>query len=124
MAGKRRTQPPRPPAGPSASAKEGAAAVIRAAVKLFDRHDGNGVDKRLLAEILFHAAFETLDQVVQEDRRKILAGRVHVGAYNRIVGNKDGDDFSPSNTGPGGRNLTPANTFDLKSSEPGPEKQP
>jgi hypothetical protein len=61
-----------------------------------DRQDGNGLDKRLLAEILFLAAFETLDQVAEEDRRKILAGRVHVGAYNRIVGNKDGGDFSPS----------------------------
>jgi hypothetical protein len=119
---RRRTQPPRPPAGPPASAKEGAAAVIRAAVKLFDRQDGNGVDKRLLAEILFLAAFETLDQVEQEDRRKILAGRVHIGAYNRIVGNKDGDDFRPSKIGPGGRDFTPANTFDLKSSPDGPGK--
>jgi hypothetical protein len=117
---RRRTQPPRPPAGPPASAKDGAAAVLKAAVKLFDRQDGNGVDKRLLAEILFLAAFETLDQVEQEDRRKILAGRVHIGAYNRIVGNKDGDDFSPSKTGPGGRDLTPSNTFDLKSSPDGP----
>jgi hypothetical protein len=79
----RRTQPPRPPAGPPASPKDGAAAVIKAAVKLFDRQDGNGVEKRLLAEILFLAAFETLDQVEQEDRRKMLAGRVHIGAYNR-----------------------------------------
>jgi hypothetical protein len=53
-----RTAPPRPPAGPPASAKEGAAAVIKAAVKLFNRQDGNGVDKRLLAEILFHAALK------------------------------------------------------------------
>jgi hypothetical protein len=121
---RRHTQPPRPPPGPPASAKEGAAAVLKAAVKLFDRQDGNGVDKRLLAEILFHAAFETLDQVVEEDRRKILAGRVHVGAYNRIVGNKDDGDFSPSSTGPGGRDLTPANTFDLKPSEPGPGELP
>jgi hypothetical protein len=121
---RRRTQPPRQPPGPPASAKDGAAAVVRAAVKLFDRQDGAGVDKRLLAEILFHAAFETLDQVAEEDRRKILAGRVHVAAYNRIVGNKDGDDLSQSKTGPGGRDLTPANTFDLKSSGPYPENPP
>jgi hypothetical protein len=93
-----RTQPPRTPPGPPASAKDGAAAVIKAAVKLFDRQDGNGVDKRLLAEILFHAAFQTLDQVAEEDRRKILAGRVHAGSYNRMVGNPEGD-FSASKTG-------------------------
>jgi hypothetical protein len=122
MPPRRRTQPPRPPAGPPASAKDGAAAVLKAALKLFDRQDGNGVDKRLLAEILFLAAFETLDQVAEEDRRKMLAGRVHIGAYNRIVGNKDGDEFSPSKTGPGGRDLTAANAFALKSSPDGPAK--
>lgn len=119
---RRRTQPPRLPPGPPASAKDGAAAVVQAAVKLFDRQDGNGVDKRLLAEILFHAAFQTLDQVEPEEPRKLLSCRVHVAAYNRIVGNKDGDDLSPSKTGPGGRDLTPANTFDLKSSPDGPGK--
>jgi hypothetical protein len=122
MPPRRRTQPPRPPAGPPASAKEGAAAVLQAALKLFDPQDGNGVDKRLLAEILFLAAFEMLDQVAEEDRRKMLAGRVHIGAYNRIVGNKDGDEFSPSKTGPGGRDLTPANAFASKSSPDGPAK--
>jgi hypothetical protein len=61
MARFKRTAPPRPPAGPPASTKDGAAAVIRAAVKLFDKQDGEGVDKRLMAEILFHAAFEVLD---------------------------------------------------------------
>ena len=39
-------------------------------MKLFDRQDGNGVDKRLLAEILFHSAFETLDQVEQVEERQ------------------------------------------------------
>jgi len=74
-----------------------------------------------LAEILFHAAFETLDQVVQEDRKKILAGRVHVGAYNRMVGNPEGD-FNASNTGPGGGVSAPSNTNDLKSSPDNPLK--
>jgi hypothetical protein len=41
---RRRTQPPRLPPGPPACAKEGAAAVLKAAVKLFDRQDGAGVD--------------------------------------------------------------------------------
>jgi hypothetical protein len=57
------TQPPRPPAGPPASTKDGAAAVIAAATKLFDRQDGEGVEKRLLASILFTAAFDVLDRI-------------------------------------------------------------
>jgi hypothetical protein len=52
----------------------------------------------------------------------MLAGRVHIGAYNRIVGNKDGDEFSPSKTGPGGRDFTPANTFALRSWPEDPSK--
>jgi hypothetical protein len=121
MAGRRKTQPPRPPPQPPATAKEGAAAVIKAAVKLFDRQDGNGVEKRLLAEILFHATFETPDQVAQEDRRKILAGRVHAAAYDRLSGNSE-SDFSASQNGPIEGDQPPSNTFDLKSSPEGPAR--
>jgi hypothetical protein len=37
--------------------------VIAAAVKLFDRRDGEGVDRRMLTEILFKAAFDVLDRL-------------------------------------------------------------
>ena len=117
-----KTTPPRPPAGPPASAKEGAAAVIAAAVKLFDRKDGEGVDKRLLAEILFHAAFDVLDGV-PEDQKQRLAGRVHAGAYDRMAGNPI-IDSAPSKTGSPEAVSAPSNTAGLQSSGPGPEKAP
>jgi hypothetical protein len=117
---RRRTQPPRPPSGPPASAKDGAAAVLKAAVKLFDRQDGAGVDNRLLAEILFHAAFGVLDRL-PDDQKQALARRVHAGAYDRASGNSEGD-FSASKTGPGEGGPPPSNTFDLKSSPEGPGK--
>ena len=96
----RRTAPPRPPAGPPASAKEGAAAVIKTAVKLFDRQDGAGVEKRLLASILFTAAFDVLDRITDAEQRKTLARRVHAGAYERMEGHAEGE-FSAGNEGPG-----------------------
>jgi hypothetical protein len=107
-----RTQPPRPRPGPPASAKAGADAVLKAAVKLFDRQDGQGVDNRLLASILFTAAFDVLDRITDEDQRKTLAKRVHAGAYGRMVGNEEssfvagdvgqGRDAEPSpGAGPG-----------------------
>jgi len=37
--------------------------LIKAAVKLFDRQDGEGVDWRMTAEILFFAAFDALDRL-------------------------------------------------------------
>jgi hypothetical protein len=76
MAGKRRTQPPRNPPGPPASAKAGAAAVIAAATKLFDRQDGEGLEKRLLASILFTAAFDVLDRITDAEQKAALARRV------------------------------------------------
>jgi hypothetical protein len=97
---KRRTQPPRPPAGPPASLKEGAAAVIKTAVKLFDRQDGAGVENRLLAPILFTAAFDVLDRITDAEQRKALARRVHAGAYERMEGNAEGG-FIAGNEGPG-----------------------
>jgi hypothetical protein len=96
----RRTAPPRPPPGPPASLKEGAAAVIRAATKLFDRQDGEGVEKRLLASILFTAAFDVLDRITDEDQKKALARRVHAGAYGRMVGHEE-SGFSAGNEGLG-----------------------
>lgn len=74
--------------------------MIRAGTKLFDRQDGEGVEKRLLASILFTAAFDVLDRITDEDQRKALARRVHAGAYDRMVGNKE-SGFSAGNEGPG-----------------------
>lgn len=106
--------------GPPASIREGAAAVIKAATKLFDRQDGEGVDRRRLAEILFKAAFETLDRL-PEVEKQTLARRVHAGAYDRVSGNSEGD-FSASKTGPDEGGQSPSNTFALKSSPDGPGK--
>jgi hypothetical protein len=96
---RRRTAPPKRPPGPPASFKDGAAAVLKAAVKLFDRQDGQGVDNRMLAEILFHASFETLDRL-PDDQKQAIARRVHAGAYGRMVGNEEGG-FSAGHKGPG-----------------------
>jgi hypothetical protein len=122
MARFKRTAPPRPPAGPPASTEEGAAAVHKAAVKLFDRQDGKGVDQRMFAEILFHAAFDVLDGL-PDDQRHPLAQRVHAGAYKRFSG-ADAGEFAASKTGQGGPVSPPSNTADFKSSEPGPENTP
>src|SRR5215213_7723211 len=94
---RRRTQPQRP-AGPPASTTEGADAVLKATVKLYDRQDGAGVDWRVVAETLFKASFAALDRL-PEDQKAPVARRVHAGAYERISGNPE-SDFSPSKTGP------------------------
>jgi hypothetical protein len=96
--------------------------VIAAAVKLFERRDGEGVDRRMLMEILFKAAFDVLDRL-PEDQRQPFARRVHAAAYERVSGNH-GSDFAPSKTGQGGTVSPPSNTADFKSSGPGPEKAP
>jgi hypothetical protein len=75
----RRTAPPPAPPGPPASLKDGAAAVLKAATRLFDRQDGEGVQKPLLASILFTAAFDVLDLIADAEERKKLARRVHAG---------------------------------------------
>src|SRR3954451_2860484 len=110
----RRTQPPRPPAGPPASPTEGADAVLKATVKLYDRQDGAGVDWRVIAETLFKASFAALDRL-PEDQKAPVARRVHAGAYERISGNH-GSDFAPSKTGPGEGVSPPSNSAGLKSS--------
>jgi hypothetical protein len=97
MARFKRTQPPRMPPGPPASTKDGAAAVHKAAVKLFDRQDGKGVDPRLMAEILFHAAFDVLDGL-PEGQRHSLAHRVHAGAYTRFSA-ADAGEFAAGKAG-------------------------
>jgi hypothetical protein len=69
-------------------------------VKLFDRRDGAGVENRLLASILFTAAFDVLDRITDADQKKALARRVHAGAYERMEGNAEGG-FTAGNEGPG-----------------------
>jgi hypothetical protein len=95
-----RTAPLRPPAGPPASLKAGAASVIAAATKLFDRQDGEGVEKRLLASILFTAAFDVLDRITDAEQKQALARRVHAGAYERMEGEGAGG-FSAGEVGLG-----------------------
>ena len=61
-------------------------------VKLHDRQDGQGVDWRVIAETLFRAAFDVLDKLPEDQRRK-LALRIHEGAYRRAAGDcGDGSD--------------------------------
>jgi hypothetical protein len=79
-----KTTPARPRPGPPASTKDGAAAVYKAAVKLFDKGDGDGVDKRLMAEILFFAAFDALDRL-SDHQRHYVAKSVHAAAYKRFA---------------------------------------
>jgi hypothetical protein len=120
MASRRRTAPPPPPSGPPKSLKEGAAAVIRAATRLFDRQDGEGVEKRLLAEILFTAAFDVLDRIGDEEQRRKLARRVHAGAYERMEGKADGG-FVAGNEGPS-RDNEPSPGAGARSPEPRPPR--
>ena len=58
------------------------------------------MDKRLLASILFTAAFDVLDRIADDEQRKKLARRVHAGAYGRMVGNEE-SGFVAGNEGPG-----------------------
>jgi hypothetical protein len=84
---------PRPPA----NATEGAAAVLKATVKLFDRQDGEGVNWRVIAETLFKAAFDVLDRL-PDDQKQAIARRIHAGAYDRMAGNAGSN--SGESTGP------------------------
>lgn len=87
-------------------------------MKLFDKGDGDGANWRLCAESLFRVAFEALDRL-PDDHKKRLAGRVHASAYDRLSGNSN-SAFAASKTGPGEGGPSASNTFDLKSSPEGP----
>jgi hypothetical protein len=114
-----RTAPPRPPAGPPASTKAGGAAVLKAAVKLFDPGDGNGVDWRMMAEVLFFAAFDALDRL-PDDQRHRIAKSVESGAFKRYSA-ADAEEFAARKTGQGGPVSSPSTAADFTPSEPGPE---
>src|SRR4051812_37032353 len=102
-----KTTPPHP-ASPPANTTDGAAAVLKATVKLYDQGDGAGVDWRVIAETLFKAAFDVLDRL-PDDQRQFVAKSVHAGSYRRFSG-ADAGDFAPSKTGPGEGVSPPSNT--------------
>lgn len=77
----------RKPFGPPENARAGADAIIGAAVKLYDRRDGQGADWRAVNEALFLAAFAVLDRL-SDGERKSIARDVHARAYDRMVGNE------------------------------------
>lgn len=73
-----------PPVLPPANVAAGAALIRAAAVKLYDRTDGQGVEWRTVTEALFRAAFDALDTLPDEACRAI-ARRVHEGSYERVT---------------------------------------
>jgi hypothetical protein len=94
----------------------------KAAVKLFDPQDGNGVDWRMMAEILFFAAFDALDRL-PDDQRHRIAKSVESGAFKRYSA-ADADEFAANRTGQGRAVAPPSNAADFTPSEPGPGKLP
>ena len=113
---RRSTAQPRPPAGPPANTAEGADAVRRFVVKLYDRQDGQGVDWRVIGDVLFRASFDVLDKLPDEVCRSV-ARRVHEGSYDRVT-NGPKTDFAASNSSPSAADREPLNTAGLKSPRP------
>lgn len=89
-------------------------------VKLYDRHDGEGVNKRLVVDTLFRAAFDALDGLPVELRRTV-ARLVHEGSYRRMTDEAAGDSAA-SKTGLVGSVSAPSNTAAFKSTAPRPPK--
>src|ERR1700674_3428986 len=112
----RRTQPPRPPVGPPATAGEGAARVRALLVQTFDRKDGTGADWPLLLESLYRAGFQITDERPDDEARRSLMLRVHAGAYDRAAGNSE-----VSKTGQEAV-AAPSNTAEPKSPGPRPPR--
>lgn len=113
-------RPPSPPPAPPGSATEGAAFVRDFVVQLYDRRDGEGVNKRLVADTLFRAAFDALDGLPVELRRTV-ARLVHEGSYRRMTDDATGDSAASKTDGlesvP-----APSNTAIFKSTAPRPPK--
>lgn len=55
------------------------------AIKLFDREDGEAANWKLIAEMLFNAAFDALDRSPDDASRVALLRRVHAGSYDRLT---------------------------------------
>jgi hypothetical protein len=118
---KRRTQPPRPPAGPPPNADEGAARVRALLVQAFDRKDGTGADWRLMLESLYRAGFRIADEQLDDDARRKIMRRVHEGAEVRLTGGY-ADGSGASNSDPAGPDPAPSNTAGFKSLGPRPPR--
>ena len=97
---------------------DGPTCVRQFVVELYDRRDGTGVDWRMVADTLFKAAFQVLDQVPDDAQKKAIAGRVHASAYRRMTGDAEGD--SGGSEGPGQGSRSPAHSARLKAFWPRP----
>jgi hypothetical protein len=117
----RRTQPPRPPAGPPATAEEGALRVRALLVKAFDRKDGTGADWLLMLESLYRAGFGIADDQLDDDARRPIMLRVHEGAEVRLTGGY-ADGTGASKTDPAGPVSAPSNTAVFNAPGPRPPK--
>jgi hypothetical protein len=62
-----------------ADAQAGAVLVLKFAIKLFDRDEGEAANWKLIAETLFKAAFDAID------RSAALLRRVNAGSYDRLA---------------------------------------
>ena len=68
-------------------AETGAMAVRKYMIGLFDREDGRAANWPMIAETLFRAAFDALDEIPVQDRPEKLLQSVHEAAYDRVVKN-------------------------------------
>jgi hypothetical protein len=121
MAGRRRTQLPRPPAGPPADAEEGAARVRALLVQAFDRKDGTGADWLLMLESLYRAGFKIADERPDDEARRKIMRRVHEGAEVRLTGGY-ADGSGASNSDPAGPASAPSNTGVFNAPGPRPPR--
>jgi hypothetical protein len=121
MARFKSTQPPRPPAGPPATAEEGAQRVRALLVKAFDRKDGTGADWRLMLESLYRAGFRIADDQLDDDGRRKIMRRVHEGAEVRLTGGY-ADGSGASSADPAGPVPAPSNAAELRSPVPRPPR--
>lgn len=95
--GKRSTRSLAPKA---TDAETGAMAVRKFMIGLFDREDGRAAKWPLIAETLFRAAFEAIDEIPGQDPPDRLLQSVHEAAYDRIVKNETKDAVAPLDSVP------------------------
>jgi len=65
--------------------EEGAAAVRKFAIGLFDREDGRAANWPLIADALLRSAFGALDEMPAGAARDALLRRTHDAAYSRLT---------------------------------------